>query len=92
MVFNNEADGLAQESVPRGVFPAKYTSDANHLASAVVQGVSYFISWNFKHLVKVSTRRQVNLVNALQEYGLIEIIAPPATSWPLADLLYQTPR
>ncbi len=75
--FDEEADGLAQEYVRRGIFPEKYTSDANHIAVAVVNGVSYFASWNFRHLVKVSTRREVNLVNAIKGYGPIEIIAPP---------------
>ena len=59
------------------MFSEKYVSDANHVATAVVNGIGYFASWNFRHLVKVQTRRQVNLVNALQGYGAIEIVAPP---------------
>ena len=75
--FDEEAYELAQEYVERGIFPEKYTSDANHVAIAVVNGIGYFASWNFKHLVKVNTRREVNLVNALLGYQQIEIIAPP---------------
>jgi predicted nucleic acid-binding protein len=75
--FGEEAYELAQEYVERGIFPEKYTSDANHVAIAVVNGIGYFASWNFKHLVKVNTRREVNLVNALLGYQQIEIIAPP---------------
>ena len=75
--FSNEADNLAQEYVRRGVFPKKYTSDANHVAIAVVHGIGYLASWNFRHLVKVNTRREVNLVNALEGYNPIEIVAPP---------------
>jgi hypothetical protein len=77
IAFNEAANDLAQEYVKRGIFPEKYTSDANHVAIAVVNGIGYFISWNFKHLVNVNTRREVNLVNALMGYGPIEIIAPP---------------
>jgi hypothetical protein len=77
LAFDQEADDLAQGYVKRGIFPAKYTSDANHIAIAVVNGVEFFASWNFRHLVKVSTRREVNLVNALKGYGVIEIVAPP---------------
>lgn len=77
LAFDEEAHDLAQEYVRRGVFPEKYTSDANHVAVAVVNGTDYFASWNFRHLVKVNTRRQVNLVNALKGYEPIEIIAPP---------------
>ncbi|MEE8432589.1 MAG: type II toxin-antitoxin system VapC family toxin [Candidatus Desulfatibia sp.] len=75
--FDEEAYELAQEYVKRGIFPEKYTSDANHVAIAVVNGIGYFASWNFKHVVKVNTRRKVNLVNALLEFQPIEIIAPP---------------
>ena len=72
-----EATELAQEYIDRGIFPEKYRSDANHVAVAVINGVGYLCSWNFTHLVKVNTRREVNLVNAPKGYGQIEIIAPP---------------
>ena len=75
--FSNEADNLAQEYVRRDVFPEKFTSDANHVAIAVVHGIGYLASWNFRHLVKVNTRREVNLVNALEGYNPIGIVAPP---------------
>lgn len=55
----------------------KYVADANHVAVAVTHGVGFLASWNFKHLVKVKTRREVNLVNSLNGYGVIEIVAPP---------------
>jgi hypothetical protein len=74
--FDEYAYNLAQEYVRRGIFPEKYGSDANHVATAVVNGISYFASWNFRHLVKIQTRREVNLVNALTGYGAIEIVAP----------------
>jgi len=74
---NEETDALAQEYVRRGIFSEKQTPDANHTAIAVVNGISYFASWNFKHLVKVNTRREVNLVNMLMGYDSIEIVAPP---------------
>ena len=77
LAFDEEAYSLAQEYVKRGIFPEKYTSDANHVATAVVNGIGYFVSWNFRHLVKIQTRREVNLVNALRGYGAIEIAAPP---------------
>ncbi|OIO87687.1 MAG: hypothetical protein AUK03_17590 [Anaerolineae bacterium CG2_30_64_16] len=69
LVFSEEADSLAQEYVKRGIFPEKYTSDANHAAIAVVNGVGYLMSWNFEHLVKVKTRREVNLVYLLNNLG-----------------------
>ena len=75
--FTEEADALAQEYVGRGVFSERYGADANHVAIAVVHNLGYLASWNFSHLVKVRTRREVNLVNALEGYGPVEIVAPP---------------
>lgn len=77
LAFNEDALRLAQEYVERGIFPEKYESDAQHVAVAVTHGIGYLCSWNFTHLVKVHTRREVNLVNSLQGYGPIEIVAPP---------------
>ncbi len=74
---NEESDALAQEYVNRGIFPEKFASDASHVAIAVINGINFLVSWNFRHLVKVNTRREVNLINALMGYGQIEIIAPP---------------
>ncbi|MCE2440511.1 MAG: type II toxin-antitoxin system VapC family toxin [Candidatus Latescibacteria bacterium] len=77
LVFDEEADTLAQEYVARGIFPEKYVDDANHVAVAVTNGIGYFCSWNFTHIVNVNIRREVNLFNALKGYGPIEIVAPP---------------
>jgi len=75
--FDERADELAQEYISRGIFLEKYVLDANHVAVAVVNRIRYFASWNFRHLVKVRTRREVNLVNLLKGYEPIEIVAPP---------------
>ena len=61
----------------RGIFPERYVADAQHVAIAVVHGLDYLCSWNFTHLVRVATRREVNLVSSLMGYGQVEIIAPP---------------
>jgi len=72
-----EATALADAYLAQGVFPRHYRSDALHVAVAVVHGCSYLGSWNFKHLVRVRTRREVNLINALRGHQPIEIVAPP---------------
>jgi hypothetical protein len=38
--------------------------------------ISYVVSWNFEHLVKVKTRKSVNLVNILEGFKEIEIVSP----------------
>lgn len=73
----DEIKGLATEYIRQGIFPEKYFDDALHVAVATVNNASYLLSWNFKHLVKVKTRRLIALVNATKDYQLVEIIAPP---------------
>jgi hypothetical protein len=72
-----EADVLADEYVNRGAIPAKYREDALHVGIAVVHQIPLLASWNFQHLVNVKARRSINLVNALQGHGQIEIVSPP---------------
>jgi len=72
-----EARDLAQEYVKYGVFQERYMADANHVAVAVANRIGYLLSWNFRHLVKVKTRREVNLINSLRGFDQIEIISPP---------------
>lgn len=72
-----EARNLAQAYINLGLFSEKYVADASHVAIATVHGIGYLLSWNFHHLVRVKTRREVNLVNALRGYEPMEIISPP---------------
>ena len=73
---NKEVRDLANAYIERVVFPEKYLDDALHVAVASFYGISYVVSWNFEHLVKVKTRKSVNLVNILEGYKDIEIISP----------------
>lgn len=72
-----EAEKLAQQYIDFKIFPQKYFDDALHVAVAVSNNMNFLVSWNFKHLVKVKTRKMVNLVNEMLGYPHIEIIAPP---------------
>ncbi|QQK78043.1 type II toxin-antitoxin system VapC family toxin [Salicibibacter cibarius] len=75
--FSDEAKYLSNIYVQEGIFPEKYSDDARHVAVATVNDSRYLLSWNFKHLVKVKTRKAVSLINSLNHYSTIEIIAPP---------------
>ena len=75
--LDNEVEALAEAYIKADVMPKKYFSDALHIAVAVVNGIKFLVSWNFKHFVNVKTRQMVNLVNLREGYGVIEIIAPP---------------
>lgn len=75
--ITDEVKVLANDYITGGIFGEKYSEDALHVALASVNGINYLLSWNFKHLVKVKTRRLVSLVNAVKEYPPVEIITPP---------------
>ena len=72
-----EGETLADEYVSRGVVREKFRDDALHVAIAVTHQIPLLASWNFKHLVKLQVRRQINLINAILGYGQIEIVSPP---------------
>jgi predicted nucleic acid-binding protein len=67
---------LARAYIEKEIFPEKYIDDALHVAMASYYEVSYLVSWNYEHLVKVKTRRLVNSVNILEGFKDIEIVSP----------------
>ena len=68
---------LAEEYIKRGVVPEKFRNDAVHIAIATLNNMDALISWNFKHLVNIKTREEVNLINRNKGFKSIQIIAPP---------------
>ncbi|MEW6203544.1 MAG: PIN domain nuclease [bacterium] len=73
---NKKIEDLAQVYIKRGIFPERYIDDALHEAATSFYEISYLVSWNFEHLVKVKTRRLVNSINILEGYREIEIVSP----------------
>lgn len=71
-----ESLALAQEYIDSGMVPEKYSTDALHIAVAVVEDMDVLLSWNFKHIVKVKTRRLVSATSRLAGYRDIDICTP----------------
>lgn len=71
-----EIRALAEEYVVRGVIPPKHIEDALHIAVASFHFMDVLISWNFEHIVKLKTKREVNVINVLLGYNPLEIIEP----------------
>lgn len=69
-----EIDDLAKEYLSRKIIPVKYIADAVHIAVATVNSIDILVSWNFEHIVKLRTKREVNAANILLGYTQIEII------------------
>lgn len=71
-----EIKALAEEYIVRGVIPLKHIEDAIHIAVASFNYMDVLISWNFEHIVKLKTKREVNVINVLLGYNQLEIIEP----------------
>jgi len=74
--FNQEIETLALDIIKMGGIPRKYIDDARHIAYAIFYEVDGIISWNMRHIVKLSTRRVVNAICALRGYKEIELLTP----------------
>jgi hypothetical protein len=72
---------LARLYIASGAIPASAEADARHIAVATVNGVHAVISWNFRHMVNLTRRRQVNSVNLRESLALLDIVSP----WEIID-------
>ena len=71
-----EAEQLAEHYINEGIFARRDQNDARHVAVATTGEMDYLVSWNFRHLVRVKTRRMVNEINLQVGYKTVEIVAP----------------
>ena len=73
MFQSAEADRIAGIYIARGIIPAKFTDDARHIATAVVNNIDFVVSYNQGHIVKTKTMIGagfVNLREGLKQIGL----------------------
>lgn len=73
---SDDMAGLAKEYMEKGAIPNSHPEDAYHIAAAVLNGIDYLLSWNFKHLVRLKTREIVGAVNAAKGLPQITILTP----------------
>ena len=59
-----------------GVIPVKYSDDAIHLALALCNNIDYVFSWNFKHMVKLKTKKAIWAFAIKEGYKELEIVSP----------------
>lgn len=73
--FSVQADQLAEIYIKKGIIPIKYRDDANHIAVASLNNCDV-LSWNFQHIVKVKTKREVSVINLHRGHNSIDIFTP----------------
>jgi len=72
----DRVEWLAREYIRQQAVPEGYAEDAYHIAIAVLNEIDYLLSWNFKHIVRKTTRDIVRLVNTQNNLKQIEIMTP----------------
>jgi hypothetical protein len=73
---SDEADRLAALYVESGAVPARYPTDAAHIAVTAVNGLDFIVSLNFEHIARPWTVERVRLVNIQEGYKSIGIYKP----------------
>lgn len=77
IIFEDEASTDLLDIYEREGFIRKGARlDLRHLAVATVNGVDAVVSWNFRDMVNIRTRRAVHSVNLRLGFPLIEIVSP----------------
>ena len=76
LASTDEIAGLAMEYISKGAIPKSHPEDAYHIAIAVINGIDYLLSWNFKHIVRIKTRQIVGTVNSTKGLPQITILTP----------------
>lgn len=57
-----DAEQLAKALVAGHAVPESYPEDALHIALAVVNGIQYLVSWNFRHIVNAVVRSTIERI------------------------------
>ena len=76
LALNESAKELAAKYIQEKIIPPKYQFDAFHIAIASVNNLDVVISWNFEHMVKLKTKREVVGINVFMGYKEIDIYSP----------------
>ena len=71
-----ECSALADEYIRVGIIPARFKSDALHVAVAVWHKLEVVVSWNKAHLVNVRKVERINAVNERAGLPSIRIHTP----------------
>ena len=62
-----EAEDLTRTLLDLGAFPHRAAEDAAHIAIAATNGVTYLVTWNFRHIANAAMRMRIE--QACREAG-----------------------
>ena len=73
---DDEVNRLASTYIAEGIIPARYFTDAAHIAITTVNDINIIASYNFQHIVKRKTVTMTEIVNLREGYHKIGIFSP----------------
>ncbi len=76
LAINPIAEDFAQALVAEGAVPATEAEDALHIALAVVNGIEYLVTWNFRHIANAAIRSKIHGVCIAGGYNPCTICTP----------------
>ena len=74
--ISEEALTLAQRLLQTQAIPHDFPEDALHVASAVVNGIEYLLTWNYKHLANAGMRGKIEATCRDLGYEAVVICTP----------------
>ena len=86
LAVSQRAEDLARALVVRGAVPSTEPEDALHIALAVVNGIEYLVTWNFKHIASAAMRSKIQGVCIAEGYDPCTICTPEELLEPENDV------
>jgi predicted nucleic acid-binding protein len=73
---NDEYKVLAARYLSEGVIPVTHPDDSAHIAIASVNEIDCVLSFNYKHINKLKTKKRTTEINAAFGFGAVVISTP----------------
>ena len=74
--ISEEALTLTQRLLQSKAIPQEFPEDALHVAVAVVNGIEYLLTWNYKHLANAGMRSKIEATCCELGYEAVVICTP----------------
>lgn len=71
-----ESLSLASAFIAAGAIPVDYEDDARHIAIAAINDIRVIVSWNFRHMVNIESKRRINSVNVRENLPVLDLVSP----------------
>ena len=76
LAINQRAEDFARALVAERAVPSTEPEDSLHIALAVVNGIEYLVTWNFKHIANAAMRSRIDGVCIEAGYDPCTICTP----------------